>query len=89
MRHAFASCQAGLGEQGVVGGREGLGEPSGPVPVDGVGHGEKGALRHRHQLALAPTPGDGHDPVPEREPGGAGPEGVDPAGELEARDVLR
>ncbi len=59
--------QAGLGEQGVVGGGEGLGEPAGLVAGDAVGHRQRGALGHHHQLGLATAPGDGHDPV-------AGPE---------------
>ena len=85
--HPVAGTQAGLGDQGVLGGREHLGEPAGVDQVDPVGHRQDGRLGHHHLLGLAAAPADGHDPVAEGEPHGAGSERPHRSRELHARDV--
>ena len=84
-----ALAQVGLGEQGVLGGRERLGEPAGGHQVDRLGHREQHRLGHDHLFGLSAAAADGHHPGADREPGGALTQGLHRAGELEPGDVRR
>ena len=88
-QQAVAGRQAGLGEQGVVGGGEHLGEPPGLRPVEPVGHRERHHLGHHHQLGLRAPADQRHHPVADREPRHRRPGRHHLAGELHPRDVLR
>ena len=85
----LADDQAGLREQGVVGGEEDLGRAARRDPVQLVGHGHRDPLVDHRQLGLAAAGDDRHHAV-------AGLEALDPvagldhlARQLEPGDVLR
>jgi hypothetical protein len=62
-----AQAQAGLGEQGVVGGGEHLGEAAGLGPAEPVGDGHGDTLVDHRQLGLAPpTTAITRSPTPNR-----------------------
>ena len=81
--------QSGLGEQGVVGRAEGLGEAAGLGPGEALRHREQGRLGHGQQFGLAPTADEGHDPVTQPEAAGPRAQADHLAGQLHARDVRR
>jgi len=88
-QEVLAHGEAALGEQGVVRRGEHLGEAPGLGPLE--------AGRHRHQaplvdgaaLGLAATAHHAHHLVAHGEPAGAGADGLDLAGQLEAGHVGR
>ena len=84
-----AEAEAALGDQGVVGGGDDLGEPAGLGPAEPVRDRDGRPLVDHGQLDL-PTPADhGHHPVALGEAEHAGPDGGDLAGQLQPRDVGR
>ena len=85
----FARLQAGLREQGVVGGGEDLGKPAGGGPVQRSGDGHQLAFVHHRQLGLTSSPHDGHDTVTVGEALGARAALGDLAGQLEPGNVGR
>ena len=78
-----------LREDGVVGGGEDLGQPTGLRPAESVRDRHQLALVHDGELRLAAAADDRHHAITLGEPTGPGPARGDFAGELEARDVLR
>ena len=88
-QHPLAHAQIGVGEEGVEGGGEDLGEPAGLGPGERVGHGQGvGLLDHGHG-GLATAAHQGHDPVARREPGHLCADRHHLAGQLHAGDVGR
>ncbi len=87
-QQALARLEAGLGEEGVVGGGEHLGEASGRGPVEAVGERHRATFVHHAELGLAPAAHDGGDPVALGEALGLGPARQDLAGQLQPGDVL-
>ncbi len=86
---ALARLEQPLGEEGVVGGGEDLGQTAGRGPVEALGHPHDLTLVHGTQLGLAAAADDRHDAVAAREALRPRAEVDDLARELEARDVCR
>ena len=84
-----AEAEAGLGEQGVVGGGDDLGEPAGLGPAKLVGDRDGRPLVDHGQLGLPAAADHGHDPVARAEAEDAGANGGDLAGQLQPGDVGR
>jgi hypothetical protein len=85
----LAGAQPGLGEDGVVGGREDLGRAARLGPAERVGHADRLALVDGRELGLPAAADDRHDAVALGEARRARAEADDLTGELEAGDVGR
>ena len=85
----LAGLQAGLGEQGVVGGGEHLREAPGGGPVQRVGERHRATFVDGAELGLAAAAHDGGHPVALGEALGAGAQAHHLAGQLQPRNVLR
>ena len=84
-----AQPEAALGEQGVVGGGDHLGEPAGLGPGEPVGDRDRHPLVDHGQLGLAAPADHGHHPVALGEAVDVGADGGDLAGQLQPGDVGR
>ncbi len=86
-QQAFAQLQLALREERVMRGGEHLRKGACGRPVERPRHLHQHALVHRHQLGLAGTGDQSHDPLADREPLGTRAVGAHLAGELHPRHV--